>query len=98
MRMEMLGLNFTAQHSDARVLDQLLYKWAHSRVIIGRVLADKYADLLNSSGWVPTKEEVTRDARYLLRGSYEEFMAKDLDVHDYITAKGAGEAPGAACC
>ena len=31
MRLEMLGTAFTAQHSDARVLDQLLYKWRHSR-------------------------------------------------------------------
>jgi hypothetical protein len=31
MRLEMLGTAFTAQHSDARVLDQLVYKWAHSR-------------------------------------------------------------------
>lgn len=31
MRLEILGTGFTAQHSDARVLDQLIYKWAHSR-------------------------------------------------------------------
>lgn len=31
MRVEMLGTAFTAQHSDSRVLDQLIYKWSHSR-------------------------------------------------------------------
>lgn len=31
MRFEMLGTAFTAQHSDSRVLDQLIYKWSHSR-------------------------------------------------------------------
>src|SRR5436309_2559015 len=44
MRLELLGPTFTAQHSDARVLDQIIYKWDHSRQIIGEVLADKYAD------------------------------------------------------
>jgi hypothetical protein len=29
MRVELLGLSFTPQHSDARVLDQLIYKWSH---------------------------------------------------------------------
>ncbi len=33
MRLEMLGTAFTAQHSDARVLEQVLYKWAHSRQV-----------------------------------------------------------------
>lgn len=31
MRVEMLGTAFTAQHSDSRVVDHLIYKWAHSR-------------------------------------------------------------------
>lgn len=35
MRVEILGTGFTAQHSDARVLDQLLYKWSHSRKVRG---------------------------------------------------------------
>ena len=30
MRLEMLGSAFTAQHSDSRVLEHLVYKWAHS--------------------------------------------------------------------
>jgi hypothetical protein len=33
MRVEILGTGFTAQHSDARVLDQLVYKWHHSRQV-----------------------------------------------------------------
>ena len=35
MRIELLGTSFIPQHSDARVLDQLIYKWDHSRQIIG---------------------------------------------------------------
>ena len=35
MRLELLGHSFTAQHSDARVLEQLLYKWQDTRVMLG---------------------------------------------------------------
>jgi hypothetical protein len=72
MRLELIGLSFTPQHSDARVLDQLIYKWRHSRAIIGQVLADKYVDLLRT-GWVVTEEEIRRDARSLLGGAFERF-------------------------
>jgi hypothetical protein len=74
-RLELLGATVTAQHSDARVLDQLIYKWTHSREIIGEVLADKYADLLEA-GWVPTDEEVKRDVRSIFGGAFERFLAK----------------------
>jgi hypothetical protein len=64
MRLETLGLSFVPQHSDARVLDQLIYKWAHSRSIIGEALTDKYADLC-ATGWIPTKAEIERDVKQL---------------------------------
>lgn len=37
MRIEMLGPAFMPQHSDARILDQFIYKWSHSRTLIARV-------------------------------------------------------------
>jgi hypothetical protein len=74
MRIEMLGTAFTAQHSDARVLDQLIYKWAHSRSAIALVLLEEVAKLC-VSGWSPSRAEIRRDVRRLLGGSYEEFMA-----------------------
>jgi len=67
MRMELLGTSFVPQHSDARVLEQLVYKWDHSREIIARVLEDKYADLA-ATGWRVTAEAIRRDAHALLRG------------------------------
>ncbi len=75
MRMELLGMSFTPQHSDARVLDQLLYKWEHSRPIIARVLSDKYLDIA-ASGWVMDDAEIRRDAATLLGGGFEEFCAR----------------------
>ena len=77
MRIELLGLSFTPQHSDARVLDQLIYKWDHSRTIISRVLVDKYDDLAKT-GWVVKKEEIERDVRFLFGGAFSEFLAGKL--------------------
>jgi hypothetical protein len=72
MRLELVGLSLTAQQSDARVVDQLVYKWSHFRDIISRVLADKYADL-SRAGWEPTTAEINRDVRDLLGGAFEQF-------------------------
>jgi hypothetical protein len=66
MRLELLGLSVTPQHSDARVLDQIIYKWDHSKQVIWRVLVDKYCDLA-ATGWQPTREEIERDVRDLFR-------------------------------
>lgn len=73
-RMEMLGTSFTPQHSDARVLDQLTYKWAHSRRVIAQVLVEKYGYLIDE-GWCPTEDEVARDVAMLLGGEFERFLA-----------------------
>ena len=75
MRLELIGTSFTAQHSDCRVLDQLVYKWQHSRAVIAKVLADKYADLA-ATGWEPTRSEIERDARDLLGGAFERFVGR----------------------
>ncbi|MGB9626719.1 MAG: glucuronate isomerase, partial [Phycisphaerae bacterium] len=74
-RLEMLGLSFVPQHSDARVMDQLIYKWAHSRAVIGEVLADKYVDLLRA-GWAPAEAEIRRDVADLFGGLFERFCGK----------------------
>jgi hypothetical protein len=77
MRMELLGLSFTPQHSDARVLDQVIYKWQHSRQVIGKVLVEKYGDLA-ATGWNPTREEIQRDVKKLFGGAFEDFCALQL--------------------
>src|SRR5579862_3504154 len=43
LRLELIGLSFTPQHSDARVLDQIIYKWHHSRRVLAPVLVEKYS-------------------------------------------------------
>jgi len=77
MRLEMIGLSITPQHSDARVLDQLIYKWRHSRRIITKVLVEKYEDLLQT-GWEIRDGEIERDVANLLGGAFEQFCANKI--------------------
>jgi len=66
-RIELLGLTTIPQHSDARVLDQLIYKWSHSRKVIKEVLTEKYFDLVQS-GWILNEADIRRDLNRLLGG------------------------------
>ncbi|MCC6579748.1 MAG: glucuronate isomerase [Phycisphaeraceae bacterium] len=75
MRMELLGTTFVPQHSDARILDQLVYKWEHSRRIIAKVLIDKYNDL-EASGFHVTEDHVKADVARLLRDNFRAFVGK----------------------
>ena len=75
MRLEMLGTSFIPQHSDARVLDQVIYKWAHSRDILARVLAGRYRSLMET-GWQLTRAEIERDAADLLHDNFWHFLGR----------------------
>jgi hypothetical protein len=75
MRVELLGTEFTPQHSDARVLDQVIYKWDHSRRVIGKVLKEKFRDLAET-GWVVTQEQVKRTVEGYLSKNFERFLAR----------------------
>jgi hypothetical protein len=72
-RLELLGLSIIPQHSDARIMDQLIYKWTHSRQIISSVLTEKYKDLINS-GWELTRLEIERDVAALLSENFTTFL------------------------
>lgn len=74
LRLELVGLSCTPQHSDARVLDQVIYKWSHFRTVLSQVLGDKYVDLA-AAGWPVTREAIERDVRDLLGGSFRRFCA-----------------------
>jgi hypothetical protein len=77
MRLELLGLSFIPQHSDARVLDQLLYKWDHSRRVIADALFDKYHDLM-ATGWTMEEWEIRRDVEKLFGGNFWSFVKRKL--------------------
>jgi hypothetical protein len=67
MRLELLGPTFIPQHSDARVLEHLIYKWARARRVTARVLAAHYERLVDL-GWPVDQETVRRDVARLFRG------------------------------
>jgi len=69
-RFEMLGTSFIPQHSDARVLEQLIYKWKHSRRVIAAALYENYEKLL-LAGRAVTVREIERDVAKLLAGNFQ---------------------------
>lgn len=75
MRIETLGLSFIPQHSDARVLDQLIYKWDHSKKVITKILIEKYNDIFDNN-WSLTEEEIRRDIYNLFGNNFWEFLSK----------------------
>ena len=68
-RLELLGPTFIPQHSDARILEQLLYKWPHARREIASALAEQYVRLLDDGRGV-TPGEIERDVRRLFAGNF----------------------------
>jgi len=75
MRIEMLGLSVTLQHSDARVLEQVIYKWRHTKEVVAKVLVEKYADLA-AAGWHVQRPELERDVRQLFGGAFDAFCGR----------------------
>jgi hypothetical protein len=74
-RLELLGSSFVPQHSDARVLEQLIYKWQHARVVISQTLYEMYARLLES-GRPVTSDELSRDVTRLFSGNFRNWIGK----------------------
>jgi hypothetical protein len=71
-RLEMLGTSFIPQHSDARVLEQVIYKWRNTRRTLTPILANTY-NLLAEDGRPVTREDIRRDITRLFRGNFEQF-------------------------
>lgn len=66
-RLELLGTSFVPQHSDARILDQLLYKWTHAIQVIAPVFVEKY-ESLRAAGWPLTQADIQRDISTMFGG------------------------------
>ncbi len=72
-RLELLGASFIPQHSDASVLEQLIYKWRHSRVVIAESLYETYERLLQS-GRAVTRQEIVRDVTRMFSGNFRTWV------------------------
>lgn len=71
-RIELLGTSFIPQHSDARVLEQVVYKWHNTRRTLAPILANAY-QLLLADGAEVTRQKIQRDVNRLFRSNFEKF-------------------------
>ncbi len=72
-RIEMLGASFIPQHSDARVLEQVIYKWQNTRRTLAPILTRAF-ELLNEDGRPVSQAEIERDVQLLFRTNFERWV------------------------
>jgi hypothetical protein len=71
----MLGTSFIPQHSDARILEQVIYKWRNTRRTVGPVLSQSYK-LLAADGRSVTRDDIQRDVNRLFRTNFENWIQR----------------------
>ena len=71
-RIELLGASFIPQHSDARVLEQVIYKWRNTRRTLAPILSNAYTLLLND-GRATTRRDIQRDVNRLFRSNFQDW-------------------------
>ena len=71
-RIELLGTSFIPQHSDARVLEQVIYKWHNTRRTLAPILANAY-QLLLADGAEITRQKLQRDVNRLFRTNFQKW-------------------------
>ncbi|HUS07986.1 MAG TPA: hypothetical protein VMZ52_16910 [Bryobacteraceae bacterium] len=72
-RLEMLGTSFIPQHSDARVLEQVIYKWRNTRRTLAPILTNTFT-LLAEDGRPVSKADIQREIRRLFRTNFESWV------------------------
>ena len=72
-RIEMLGTSFIPQHSDGRVLEQVIYKWRNTRRTMAKVLSETYR-VLSEDGRPVTRADIQADVTRLFRSNAEQWM------------------------
>ena len=88
MRVELLGVSFIPQHSDARILDLLIYKWSHIKHVIAKVLTDKYCTLVDA-GWDVTEADVVRDVEALFSGNANKVLGAEAAAVAAVAPSGS---------
>lgn len=71
-RLEMLGTSFIPQHSDARVLEQLIPKWRQTRRTLAPILAHAYARVAEE-GRAISRHDISNDITRLFRSNFKDF-------------------------
>ena len=84
-RLELLGTGFIPQHSDARVLEQLIYKWREARRLLSPILAKSY-QLLIANGRAVSNHDIQRDVERLFRGNFEQWTRRQTPINSSTTS------------
>src|SRR5581483_6869033 len=71
-RIEMIGASFIPQHSDARILEQVIYKWRNTRRTLAPVFANSYR-LLADDGWRLSRSSIKQDITRMFRTNFSQF-------------------------
>lgn len=75
LRLELLGTSFIPQHSDSRILEQVVYKWARTRKIISELITEKYL-ALHRVGWDIKDSDIQTDITKLFSKNFTDFITK----------------------
>ncbi len=73
MRFELLGSSFIPQHSDARVFEQIIYKWQFLRESLTNMLTNRYQKLL-AERYPLTEKQIQNDITRLLMTNAKSFL------------------------
>ncbi len=74
-RIELLGASFIPQHSDARILEQVIYKWAHTRRAMVDCLESAYHAMV-LDGRKPTGAEIQKDVDAMFHGNFTKWLIR----------------------
>lgn len=69
MRLELVGTSVIPHHSDVRILEQVIPKWAHARSITADALGDMYA-AVEETGRKVTDAEIRRDVQDMFSDNF----------------------------
>jgi hypothetical protein len=75
-RIEMLGTSFIPQHSDARVLEQIIYKWRNTRRTLAPILAQSYR-LASQDGCKITRRQIQRDVDRFFSSNFSNWIGRE---------------------
>ena len=76
-RIELLGTSFIPQHSDARVLEQVIYKWRNTRLTLAPILTNAYRRIHNDGGHI-SRGDIQRDVNRLFRSNFENWAGRRI--------------------
>src|SRR5882724_1907258 len=74
-RIEMLGTSFIPQHSDARVLEQVIYKWRNTRHILAPILSASYGAIVRDGRSV-SRQDIEHDVERFFSSNFIEFSGR----------------------